>query len=250
MILWILALLMTLFVASIVAFALAFPRLVYGFGKPPSREEAVSNGSELVKNTRCVVAVAAHPDDLECDTGGTLAKLNKKGAKVIAVICADKSDKQDIRRKEELVAAKALGYEKVIFLGLQDGELSAVSKDEVAAKLADIYEKYNADTVFAFDPVHENWLYKHPDHKASAEAAIEAANTAEIPHLYLYFGGASDTYVDISDTIEQKLDGWASFESQQTFFPSFAGRYYFTSAAKWEGSKVELKYAEPFRKVR
>ncbi len=239
-----------IFMASIFVFALVFPRLVYGFGRPKSREQAVLNGNEMVNNTRCVVAVAAHPDDLECDVGGTLAELNKKGAKVVAVVCADKSDKQDTRQREERAAAKVLGYEKVIFLGLQDGELRTVPKDELAAKLADIYKDYDADTVFAFDPVHENRLYKHPDHKASGEAAIEAANKVKTPHVYLYFGSASDTYVDISDTIEQKLDAWSSFESQQTYLPSFAGRYYFTSAAKWEGSKAGLEFAEPFRKVR
>lgn len=249
MIYWILTVLVII-LALIVAFGLAFPWLLYGFGRPQSREEAVLNGRELVKNTRRVVAVAAHPDDLECDIGGTLAKLSKNGAEVIAVISADNSNRQGTRRKEELAAAEALGYKKVIFLDYKDGALEDVPKDELNEKLISIFQQYKPDTVFAFDPKYENFIYKHSDHKASGEAAIRAVRQAKIPHVYLYFSSRPNAWVDISETIDQKIEGWLSFKSQQIVFPPFASRYFFATSAKAVGSKVGYKYAEAFRKIR
>lgn len=234
----------------LVAVGLAFPWILYGFHRPANREEAIANGREMLADARRVVAIGAHPDDLECDAGGTLAKLARGGTEIIAIVSADGGSRQAVRRKEEQTAAKVLGYREVIFLGHTDGALSKVPRADLTAELKDILDKYRPDTVLTFDPVHENWLYKHPDHLAVAKAAVAAADQAGVEHIYLFFTGRPNTVVDISDGIDRKLDGWMAFESQHRAFPPFAARYFFGTAAKVEGSKVGYGRAESFRRLR
>jgi len=80
------------------------------------------------------MVVTAHPDDPEFGAGGTVAKLVKEGREVAYVIVTN-GDKGSgdraitrerlarIREDEQRNAARALGVERVEFLGYEDGEV-------------------------------------------------------------------------------------------------------------------------------
>jgi len=218
---------------------------------PKNRNIALQNGKELLDKTKTVVAVGAHPDDIEWYSGGTLARLSRNGIRVIVVMATDDGRRKNTRQAEQLKAAQALRYEKVIFLGYPDGSLKKQPKQEIINKLEKIYQDYQPDTLITFDPYNQAPFYHHLDHIAAGKAAIEAALQMNIPNIYLFHSGGSDTWVDISKEIGLKVKGREAHKSQTKWFLTpFGMGYIIREAAFLDGLKVGLRYAEPFRKLR
>ena len=65
-----------------------------------------------------ILAIGAHPDDIEAGCGGTLLKYAQKGHRIFLMVmtAGDKGGSSGIRKREQARAAKQLGVEK-IFLG-------------------------------------------------------------------------------------------------------------------------------------
>lgn len=134
-------------------------------------------GAEL----RRILVVAAHPDDLETTSGGTLALLIGRGVEVALLLCTDgdigthdvsltRETLAAVRREETLAGAAVLGIRDVFFLGRHDGEL--VADLALRAEVAGIYRRWQPDTVFTFDPAWGGQA--HPDHTAAGRAAVDA----------------------------------------------------------------------------
>ena len=77
-----------------------------------------------------ILAIGAHPDDIEIGCGGSLALAQRQGHEIYNLILTDgeagsqKISKQDlsIKRKQEAInAAQMLGIQNVDFLGFEDG---------------------------------------------------------------------------------------------------------------------------------
>lgn len=218
---------------------------------PKSRNMALKNGRELLEKAKIVVAVGAHPDDIEWYTGGTLARLSKTGVRVIVIMATDDGRCEKIRQAEQLKAARTLRYEKVIFLGYPDGSLKKQPQQEILGKLKKIYQNYKPDTIITFDPCIQSPFYHHSDHITAGKAAIEAALQMNIPHVYLFHSGGSDTWVDISKEIDLKIKGREAHKSQTKWFLTpFGMGYIIREAAFFDGLQVGLRYAESFRKLR
>jgi len=77
---------------------------------------------------KIVLAVGAHPDDIDFVASGTIAKWVEEGATIYYLICTDGSRGSSdpkmthkklaaMRKKEQQVAAKILGVKDVFFLG-------------------------------------------------------------------------------------------------------------------------------------
>lgn len=178
-------------------------------------DEARANGRRLLKESKVVVAVGAHPDDLEYYTGGTLGTLAKEGVTVVGVISADLSPIQETRRAEQRKAAKILGYDHVVFLNHPDRGLKDKDKAEIRRQIKDIIEKYNADTVIAYDYADQGPVYHHIDHILTGKEAQAAAEETGVKHVYLYFSANPNTAVDISGVIEKKSEAMAAHASQR-----------------------------------
>jgi len=128
-----------------------------------------------------VLVVAAHPDDLETAAGGTIGLFIDRGVQVALLLGTDgdigthdpaftRDTLAETRRRETLDAARVLGLDEVFFLGLPDGEL--VADLALRAAIANIYRRWQPDTVFTFDPYWSGQA--HPDHTAAGRAAVEA----------------------------------------------------------------------------
>jgi len=138
-----------------------------------------------------VLAVGAHPDDIEFGCGATLAKWADAGAEVHLFICTDGSKgtwdpDADLatlaatREEEQLLAGKVLGVAGLRFLRQVDGELT---NDEAArSALALAIRDLRPDVVLSHDP----WLpYRlHPDHQAAGHLAVHAIVAARDPHFF------------------------------------------------------------------
>ena len=223
------------------------------------------------------MSIHAHPDDQEFSIGGTLAKWARAGCEVVSVIITsgdsgsndptkDGSYKQELaelREKEQLAANSVLGIKETIFLRYPDGELEptvALRKD-----LTRVIRQLKPDTVLTGNP--EAWFYgddyvNHPDHRAAARAACEAvfpsAGTRliftelleagyephEVKRLYIHGAEKSNTWIDITETLDLKIKALQQHVSQIP--PEEVGKW-MTEWAEEEAKDKDMKYAEAYK---
>lgn len=141
--------------------------------------------------TTRVLAIGAHPDDIEFGCGATLAKWARAGSHVELLVLTDGSKgtwapDQDLaalvatRRDEQRAAAHALGALEVHFLDAVDGELEADARrrEEVCA----VIRAVRPDVVLGHDPWKQYRL--HPDHRRAGELTIDGIVAARDPHFF------------------------------------------------------------------
>ena len=138
--------------------------------------------------TRRLLVVAAHPDDLETMCGGTVALLAAQGVVVFSANCTlgDIGAQDDslarpalasTRLAETETAARVLGIERVFNLGHHDGEL--LPDLTLRAQISRLYRLTQADTLLTFDPFWTGQI--HPDHRAAGQAALDAYMPSKMP---------------------------------------------------------------------
>ena len=199
-------------------------------------EERQFDVSQFGNEIQRILVVAAHPDDLETTSGGTLALLIDRGVEVALLLGTDgdigthdlsftRETLAAVRREETLAGAAALGIVDVFFLGHHDGEL--VADLALRAEVAGIYRRWQPDTVFTFDPAWGGQA--HPDHIAAGRAAVDAymPSKMELYHpeqlvagvklagdrvadvkRFFFFGGsnrAGEITIDISSAWDRKI---------------------------------------------
>ncbi|MFX0141435.1 MAG: PIG-L deacetylase family protein [Candidatus Hodarchaeota archaeon] len=194
-----------------------------------------------------VLAIFSHPDDISIFCGGTLAKWAEEGHNIYALCCTNgnlgtlrtdltKEDVAKMREKELKEANKILGIKETIMLGYQDGGFTPAQ--ELREKLIYFVRKLQADRVITFDP----WVpYEvHPDHLIVGRMASEAGAFAAFPLLYsqqikegikpyscseVWFMGLlghyPNSFVDISSTMEKKIEAALKFEATLTLLARF-----------------------------
>ena len=138
-----------------------------------------------------VLAIGAHPDDIEFGCGATLAKWARAGSHVELLVLTDGSKgtwepDQDLaalvttRRDEQRAAAHALGAREVHFLDAVDGELEAdaLRREQVCG----VIRAVRPDVVLGHDPWKQYRL--HPDHRRAGELVIDGIVAARDPHFF------------------------------------------------------------------
>jgi LmbE family N-acetylglucosaminyl deacetylase len=183
-----------------------------------------------------VLAIGAHPDDIEFGCGATLAKWAAAGASVHHLVCTDGSkgtwdpgqDPAELvmqRQQEQRNAAAALGATgEVVFLGWTDGELDSGLRQrwEVAYWI----RRLRPDVVIGHDPWKRYRL--HPDHRHAGLLAVEGIVAARDPlffpeqnlehhrpsALLLYEADEADHVEDVTGFADRKFDGLFAHASQ------------------------------------
>lgn len=136
-----------------------------------------------------VLAVAAHPDDLDFGAAGTLATFAAAGIEVTYLLCTygDQGGFDDtprehmpaIREAEQRTAAAAVGVQDVRFLaGYRDGWL--VASPELQRDLCRVIRQVRPHRVLAPSPERfwDRLPASHPDHLAVGEATVRAVYPA------------------------------------------------------------------------
>jgi len=186
------------------------------------------------------MVIEAHPDDAEWTVAGTVAKWAKVGCRVTYVICTDgnagsldpditREQLAEIRRAEQRAACATLGVSEVVFLGHDDGQLEPTL--DLRRELVRAIRQYKPEVVITGDPtrlfVNGDYI-NHPDHRAAAQAALDAAAPAsEMPllwpevgalhgvsQLYVHGNDQPNEWVDVTETIEQKIEALKQHASQ------------------------------------
>jgi bacillithiol biosynthesis deacetylase BshB1 len=180
-----------------------------------------------------VLAIGAHPDDVELSCGGTLALLAARGKKtgILHLTRGESGTRGTVaeRVEEARRAGEALGTEVIDFLDCGDGELRTGRVEEDA--LIDKLRHYRPEVVFA-PPARD----RHPDHGrshqlieaatfysglAGRETATREPRESQEPHRpavvfhYMQHDPFEPRFiVDVTSVWERKLEALAAYESQ------------------------------------
>ncbi len=218
-----------------------------------------------------VLAVGAHPDDVEILCGGTLAKYAARGDKVTIMVATNGNVGSPTHTKEEIAAIRRTEAEKsaaiigadLIWLGYDDEFLFHDRETRMA--FINAIRQANPDVMF----VHGASDY-HPDHRISGEIAsdcripvtvrlieTEYPHMDKVPHVFIMdnIGAISfepEVYVDITDTFETKCKMLRCHESQDAWLQHLYGMEYvefMAKASSLRGMAIGVKYAEAFRSL-
>jgi LmbE family N-acetylglucosaminyl deacetylase len=226
-----------------------------------------------------VLAIHAHPDDLEFQAAGTLLRLAEAGSRIVmATMTAGDCGSAElgrreiarIRREEARRSAELLGAE---YLCLEFPDLSIVFDNDSRRRVTEVVRRVRPDVVITAPPVdymcdHEmtSLLVRDACFNASVpnyatQQWDPAPATERIPHLYYvdpiegvdHFGQRVETgfIVDISSNFEKKRAMLACHESQRNWLLKQHGiDEYLESCERWSatrGREAGVAYGEAFR---
>lgn len=219
---------------------------------------------------RTAMVIGAHPDDPEFGCGGTVARWARAGCEVTYVIVTsgdkgshDRSLRPEqvaaIREVEQRAAAAVLGVKTVVFLRHPDGvvENTMALRRELAIQV----REHEPQVVLSIDPWRRYQLA--PDHRAVGWAGLDAVWSARewnifpelvrpdrepwrVDRVYLYWTDQADHWVDISETIEARIEALAAHTSQ-TGGRMDRIRERITKACQEVGESAACTYAEAFK---
>jgi LmbE family N-acetylglucosaminyl deacetylase len=235
--------------------------------------------SELVTDAPAsALAVYAHPDDPEISAGGTLARWADAGAQVWLLITtrgekgtsdpdADLDALARVRVEETAAAAAKLGFAGHFHLSYGDGELP--DDQAVREAITRRVRELKPEVVLCPDPTavfFGDAYFNHRDHRVTGLATLDAvAPAASTPHYFpehraaglsthrvheVYLSGTLEPncWVDITDTLERKIDALFCHASQLTETGEWFREFLRTSAEEG-GRAAGVRYAEGFRRL-
>jgi LmbE family N-acetylglucosaminyl deacetylase len=196
-----------------------------------------------------ILAIGAHPDDIEIGCGGTLMKYAQKGHKVfLHILTAGEIGGEPGRRKcEQERAAKLMKAKRVFWGTFKDTE---VPRDRsVIAEIERVIRAVKPGIVL------NNLADIHQDHRALAHAALSA--TRYIREVLFYEVPTTqnfepDVFVDISRVMNKKLSLLKLHCSQvhRTRVQNLSILESARSCAIFRGYQGRVKYAEGFKALR
>ncbi|HUK53864.1 MAG TPA: bacillithiol biosynthesis deacetylase BshB1 [Candidatus Binatia bacterium] len=215
-----------------------------------------------------LLAMAAHPDDVELSCGGTLLKMAEAGyaTGIVDLTRGEMGTRGDVetRRREAAAAARWLRVRHRESLGLPDARLTADEASKMA--VARVIRKLRPQCVIL-----PYWEARHPDHYTAAQIGYEGCFLAGLkrlrlegepfrPFKILYataYARVRPTFVvDITKQFERRRRAIASFGSQ--FLPGrkaprtkvFLAIDHLTEEmellARYYGQMIGVRYGEPF----
>jgi len=217
-----------------------------------------------------VLAIGAHPDDIEIACSGTLAKCVKRGDTVI--VCHASSgnlghvvippDELAVIRAKEAKSAGALAGIEVIHGGFDDLDIYDNNK-EARDKIVDVIKYADPDFIITHAP--DDYM---PDHTAVSRLVFDASFTATLPNYKSKYSKPAklvpiyymDTlagvnfvpteYVDITEEIDLKIRMLECHETQVGWMRDHDGIDFsdmVRTCSRYRGYQCGADYAEAFR---
>jgi bacillithiol biosynthesis deacetylase BshB1 len=222
-----------------------------------------------------VLAIGAHPDDVELSCGGTIIKLVKQGRKVglIDLTGGELGTRGtgEIRAREADQATLELGIAVRENLGLPDGNIEVTVENRL--KVIRSIRKFQPDIL-----LFPHWLERHPDHEHAHSlcrdawffSGLEKIETSldgrkQAPHRPRSYYHFMQSYeftpsfiVDITDEYEKRVRAVNAFKSQfhspgsterETFLSKPDFLEMLRTRFEYYGDRIGTKYGEPFYSV-
>lgn len=194
-----------------------------------------------------VLAVTAHPDDVDFGAAGTVAALTDAGVEVVYCVVTDgqaggfdhsipRGEMAAIRREEQTKAGAEVGVTDLRFLGFMDGTVEVTM--ELRHDISLVIRQVRPQVVITQSPLRNlaSMYGSHPDHTATGEATMcavypDARNPFAFPgtpcaeledwsvaEMWVQAGpmatGAEFTEVDITAQVDRKLRALRCHASQ------------------------------------
>jgi bacillithiol biosynthesis deacetylase BshB1 len=220
----------------------------------------------LMEKPLDILAIAAHPDDVEQTCGGTLLKMAEAGYRtgILDLTAGDMGTRgsPETRLEEAERAGVLLGAAWRGNCRFPDAKLENTLHYRTA--LAGFVRRLRPRTVIL-----PYWEGRHPDHYRACEIGYEAcflaglrkldeSTEAHRPHKVIYssmYANVKPTFVvDISAYFDRRMEALLTYESQYGEQPSASGLFptqaeileRLAAIARFYGNQIGVKYGEPF----
>jgi len=226
----------------------------------------------MTKNKKRIMAIGAHPDDVEFSMGGTIAALGESGAEIQIIDITDGEPtplgSREIRREESLKAAKILNVQRKT---LEFPNRFLVDDIETRKGIAAEIRLFRPDIIFAHYP-----LDAHPDHQAASQLSMASRFYGKLsyidlpaerffaPRIFYFFSvhlrisPRPDFCIDITSQMDIKIKALLAYDSQFHELNKKPGdettitskeenitNFIKTQNGYW-GNRIGTAYAEPF----
>lgn len=197
-----------------------------------------------------VLAIGAHPDDVEYGCGGTLARYAERGHDVFLFVASEgeHGGAADVRRREQADSALVLSAREVFWGGYPDTEIPL--SRELIVGIETVIRRIAPTMIFVNFPDDT-----HQDHRNLAQATVSA--TRYIPNFLFYEvpstqNFAPNCYTNIDKILDRKLAALEAHRSQvtKTNIEDLTILEVAVSCATFRGIQARVKYAEAFHSVR
>lgn len=198
-----------------------------------------------------ILAIGAHPDDIEVGCSGTLAKYVQAGHDIYLLVMTEghMGGKRAVRKKEQMKSAKILKPRELFWGGCEDTLLS-LHINKMVHDIETVLKKIAPDFIFAqyADDTHQ-------DHRSLAKATISA--TRYVRNVLFYEGPTTQNFsptvfVDIKETIDTKFATLLAHQSQvrKTNIEGLSITDIVRSTAVFRGIQGRVQFAEAFVPLR
>jgi len=197
-----------------------------------------------------ILAIGAHPDDIEYGCAGTLIKYAERGHHIYLMVLTSGQEggSSEIRKQEQENAAELMSVQKIFWGGYHDTQLPL--NKELIEKIEEVLGEVNPDLILVNygDDTHQ-------DHRILTQATMSATRYVrnvlffEVPTTQNF---NPQVYVDISDTLERKSQVLNAHASQ-VMKTNIEDMYIIELAqanATFRGIQGRVKFAEAFAPLR
>ena len=197
-----------------------------------------------------ILAIGAHPDDIEFGCGGSLIKYADRGHHLFLLIMTQGGlgAPNKVRKDEQLAAQEILGIRRIFWGDYEDTYLE-VNKD-VISQVENVIAEIKPDFIFCHfrDDTHQ-------DHRHLAQVVISA--TRYIQNVLFYEGPTTQNFdpqifIDISNTLDRKVMALEAHRSQieKTNIEDLTILELARATANFRGTQGRVKFAEAFKALR
>lgn len=219
-----------------------------------------------------VLIVAAHPDDEVLGCGGTIAKLAESydiytlilGEGITSREISDEEKGKELNelKKQSDEANKILRVKKVFFENFPDNKFDTVPLLDIIKRIEDYISKIKPDIIYT-----HHYGDLNVDHRITFNAVLTACRPQKnsiVKRIYTFEVLSStewnyqtqgnifipNTYIDISKTIDKKLEAMQCYKSEIRDYPHPRSLEGMKILAQRRGLEVGLKFAEAFCLIR
>ena len=211
------------------------------------------------------LVVAPHPDDEILGVGGTILKRKSQGNNIGWLIITKPNafinwdDKKLKRRELEIkLISDFLKFDKVFKLDFEAGLLDNVPFGKLVSSISNVINEFKPDEIFIphLGDVHTDHVFVH-------KALVSASKSFRKPFIkkLIVYETISETeygldrsrifspnlFVDITDFIDQKLEGSEIYLSEMGQSPFPRSKENILALARYRGSSAFMRYAEAFQ---
>jgi LmbE family N-acetylglucosaminyl deacetylase len=197
-----------------------------------------------------ILAIGAHPDDIEYGCAGTLIKYVERGHRIFLLVLTkgEEGGEGEVRQREQNAAAEVIGAQQVFWGDYHDTQLPL--NKELIEKIEEVIATVQPDLILV-----NHGDDTHQDHRILTRATLSATRYVrnvlffEVPTTQNF---NPQIFVDISDTLERKFQVLEAHASQ-AMKTNIEDMYILELAqanATFRGIQGRAKFAEAFAPLR